>query len=245
MRLRIISYNIHKGIGGIDRRYDPDRIVASVAPYEADVLMFQEVDDGVPRSRRERQVDLLGDALGYAHRAFQQNVSLTEGFYGNAILSRWPLTDIRDLDLTLPFKKRRQALAAHVHLSDGEHTRTLKVYNMHLGLAGYERSIQARRILSDHDLSHSHHDTPVIVAGDTNDWANSLGPRWLEPAGFQQVSKTTRTFPAFSPVRALDRMYFRGDLVLDHCFAAHTKIARQASDHLPLVAEFEVKIPAD
>ena len=46
------------------RRYRPGRIIETLARYDPDVVLLQEVDDGVPRSRRDRQVDLLGDALG-------------------------------------------------------------------------------------------------------------------------------------------------------------------------------------
>ncbi len=33
MRIRLITYNIHKGIGGIDRRYQPQRVGATIAHY--------------------------------------------------------------------------------------------------------------------------------------------------------------------------------------------------------------------
>jgi endonuclease/exonuclease/phosphatase family metal-dependent hydrolase len=37
MHLRLLSWNIHKCIGGVDRKYDPDRVVATIAHYEPDV----------------------------------------------------------------------------------------------------------------------------------------------------------------------------------------------------------------
>ena len=64
MRFRLLTYNIHKGIGGIDRRYRPERVVEAIAHCQPDIVLLQEVDDGVPRSSHHRQVDLLGDALG-------------------------------------------------------------------------------------------------------------------------------------------------------------------------------------
>ena len=107
MQFRLITYNIHKGIGGVDRRYDLQRIVDTLVRYDPDVVFLQEVDDGVPRSRHDRQVELLGEALELPHYVFQRNVSLTQGHYGNAILSRYPLHDPADLDLTVRYKKRR------------------------------------------------------------------------------------------------------------------------------------------
>jgi endonuclease/exonuclease/phosphatase family metal-dependent hydrolase len=202
------------------------------------------VDDGVPRSRRHRQVDLLAEALELPHRAFQANVRLREGHYGNAILCRFPLYDVRDLELTVPLKKRRRGLIAHCRLHHEGHSRTVFVANFHLGLAGYERAIQLRRFLNSDVLKHVHKHTPVIAAGDFNDVWGTLGRRLMIPAGFRPAAHRVRTFPAVMPVRPLDRIFFRGDVALDHCFASHTENARQASDHLPLVVDFNLEIPA-
>jgi endonuclease/exonuclease/phosphatase family metal-dependent hydrolase len=243
MRFRLLTYNIHKGIGGVDRRYRPERIVQAIAHCQPDVVLLQEVDDGAPRSGRHCQVDLLGDELGLPHRAYQRNVRLRHGFYGNAILSRYPLYDLRDLDLTVPLKKRRQALIAHCRLSVDGHTRTVLVFNVHLGLAGYERSMQLRRFLECETLKHAHHQTPVVIAGDFNDVWGRLGQRLLVPAGFRSACGRTRTFPAMMPIRPLDRVFFRGDLEVVHHVASRTEAARQASDHLPMVADFVVWPP--
>jgi endonuclease/exonuclease/phosphatase family metal-dependent hydrolase len=180
----------------------------------------------------------LGDALSLPHRAYQANVKLRQGHYGNAILSRFPLHDVRDLELTVPLKKRRQALVAHCRLHIDGHVRTLRVFNFHLGLAGYERTLQLHRFLNSDVLKHLHHNTPVVAAGDFNDVWGTLGQRLLLPAGFRSAVKRIKTFPAFLPVRPLDRIFFRGDLQLDHSFASRSRIARRASDHLPMVADF-------
>lgn len=240
MRFRLLTYNIHKGIGGVDRRYRPERIIEAIAHCQPDIVLLQEVDDGVPRSNGHRQVDVLGDELQLPHRAFQRNVKLREGHYGNAILSRFPLHDVHDLNLTVPLKKSRRALLAHCRMQVGGHQRTLLIVNTHLGLAGFERRIQARRILQSELLQRTHHQTPVIAAGDFNDVWSMLGRSCFEPAGFRSAVGSIKTFPAFLPLRPLDRIFFRGRIELHHSFASHTAVARQASDHLPLVADFQL-----
>jgi endonuclease/exonuclease/phosphatase family metal-dependent hydrolase len=244
IKFRLLTYNIHKGIGGVDRRYRPERIVEAISHCQPDIVLLQEVDDGVPRSRLDRQVDLLAEALSLPHRAYQRNVHLRIGHYGNAILSRFPLHDIRDLELTVPLKKRRRALIAHCRLAGEGHSRTVLLANLHLGLAGYERTIQLRRFLNGETLKHVHKQTPVIAAGDFNDVWGTLGRRLMVPAGFQAASRRIKTFPAFMPVRTLDHVFYRGNIELDHSFASHTQNARQASDHLPMVADFLLRIPA-
>ena len=239
MHFRLVTYNIHKGIGGVDRRYRLQRVIETLAKYRPDIVLLQEVDDGVPRSHLDRQVDLLGEALGLRHRVFQANVKLRKGTYGNAILSRFPLSDVQYVDLTIPLKKRRRALVAHCRLSVGDHVRRLLICNLHLGLAGFERIIQLRRLLSSGVLRHTHLHTPVIVAGDFNDIYGSLGKRLLQPSGFEPAVRRVRTFPAILPLSALDRVYFRGDLKLVRSFASRTAVAKQASDHLPIITEFD------
>ena len=222
MQLRLVTYNIHKGIGGVDRLYRPDRVVEAIQHCAPDIVLMQEVDEDVPRSHQHRQVDVLGDALELPHRAYQANVRLKKGHYGNAILSRFPLTDVQNLELTVPLKKRRRALVAHCRVRSDQHTRTLLLFNVHLGLAGFERTIQLRRVLASEVLTHTRQDTGVIVAGDYNDVWGTLGRRVLEPAGFKAACFRRRTFPAVLPMRPLDRVYYRGLLEVDHSFASRT-----------------------
>jgi len=242
MKFRLVTYNIHKGIGGIDRRYRPERIVETLAHQEPDVVMMQEVDEGVPRSRFDRQVELFADALGLHHFAFQPNVRLKRGHYGNAILSRFSLTEIEHIELKVPLKKRRRGLVARcsLPLEEGHH-RSLVLANLHLGLAGYERRIQIRRVLESHCITHLHQQTPLIIGGDFNDASGALGKRILIPAGFTSSSVRTRTFPAMLATRALDYVFYRGDLDASHSFASRSKVARRASDHLPLVVDFHLR----
>jgi len=239
MQFRLITYNIHKGIGGVDRLYRLERVIATLERYGADIVLMQEVDDDVPRSSHHRQVDEIGDALDLRHRAFQRNVRLKQGYYGNAILSRFPLSDVENLDLTVPMKKRRQALVARCQVRE-QHQRTMLLINCHLGLAGYERVQQLQRMLACRTLRLTHRDTPVIAAGDYNDVWGTLGRRCMQPAGFLSVSRKVNTFPAVMPVRQLDHIFYRGEVDFLHSFPGRSDIARLASDHLPLIADLEL-----
>ncbi|MHC4932056.1 MAG: endonuclease/exonuclease/phosphatase family protein, partial [Planctomycetota bacterium] len=82
MRIRVLTWNIHKGIGGVDRRYRPERVIEVIRHYDPDVVLLQEVDEGVRRSRFDRQVDLIGDALDMRNRAYGPNVKVRKGRYG-------------------------------------------------------------------------------------------------------------------------------------------------------------------
>jgi endonuclease/exonuclease/phosphatase family metal-dependent hydrolase len=244
VRLRALTYNIHKCIGGLDRRYEPMRVANVIARYQPDLVLLQEVDQHARRSNADRQVDVLGDFLGLRHRTYFPNVRLRGGGdYGNAILSRFPLTETSNIDLTVPPKKRRSVLHGRyrVRLSgqDGR-ARTLHVYNLHLGLSGIERKIQLRKFLESHPFVGLHHQTPIVVAGDFNDVWGTLGRKLLAPAGFRGIGPLIPTFPAWGPLRPLDAFYVRGNIRLVNVYRARLRLARRASDHLPLVAELEI-----
>ena len=245
MHLRILTYNVHKCIGGLDRKYGPERVRDTIAHYEPDVVALQEVDNQAKRSNHHRQVDLLGDMLGLRHRTYFPNVTLRGGGeYGNAILSRFPLTRTENIDLTIPPKKRRSVLHARYRVrlngTRGRHTRTVHVYNLHLGLAGFERRIQLRKFLQSHPFVGLDHRTPVIVCGDFNDVWGTLGKRHLVPAGFRSIATAPKTFPAYAPVRALDSVYVRGRVELRRVMRSRLDLAKEASDHLPLIADLEI-----
>jgi endonuclease/exonuclease/phosphatase family metal-dependent hydrolase len=242
VRLRIVTYNVHKCIGGLDRRYDPARVVATLSHHQPDVVLLQEVDALAARSNHDRQVDILGERLGFRHRAYFGNVRLRRGGeYGNAILSRFPIVDARNIDLTIPPKKRRGALHAklRVRLPSG-HLRTLHVYALHLGLSGMERKIQIRRFLASHPFAALDPRAPIVLGGDFNDVWGTLGGKLLAPVGFRGTAATAATFPAYAPIRALDAIYVRGALRLLSADRSRLALARHASDHLPLLAEVEL-----
>lgn len=236
MPFRLMTYNIHKGIGGVDRLYDLDRIVRVIRHYHPDLVFLQEVDEGVRRSQHDRQVELLAQELGFEHFVYQNNVAVREGHYGNAILSRFPLGEKLDLDLTVPLKKRRRALIVRAELEVGDERRELLLCNAHLGLLGVERNAQINRILRLDQLREQ--PSPVIVGGDFNDFWASHGRKLMFPLGFRCAVANAKTFPAALPVRSLDAIYFRGGLRLLDSFSGRTQLARQASDHLPVLADF-------
>ena len=237
MKLRVLSYNIHKCIGGVDRRYEPSRVIEVIRKLDCDVLMLQEVDAGVTRSRGDKQVELLGDELGLPHRTWYPNVDVRGGGqYGNAILSRYPLIESTNIDLSLRFKKARSALHGVLRVRHDDIDRTIHVFNMHLGLARYERRRQLQKFLDSHPFAHLHHDTPVVVGGDLNDVYGGLGTL-LAPAGFRGIARRPLTFPAWGPVRALDGIFVRGAVDFVRLARCDSDLARRASDHRPIVAE--------
>ena len=88
MRLRIVSYNIHRAIGS-DRRFRPERVADILDSHRADLILLQEVDHGVPRSRRMNMARFLADRLGYgSEAAFSRAFKRTMGEPPGAVRRR-------------------------------------------------------------------------------------------------------------------------------------------------------------
>lgn len=248
MRLRVVSYNIHRAIGS-DRRFRPDRIAAILDSHRSDVILLQEVDDGVPRSRRMNMARVLAEELGYEHFTVGLNVRLREGRYGNAMLSRHPISRSRNIDLSVARKKSRGCQHATLELSSNGMDRQLEVFNLHLGLSARERRQQLGLLVSAREFSSLGALTPCIVGGDFNDWRSQLQEPFVGALRFHcatardersTVNTCLKTYPAFSPQGALDRVYYRGGLTLLAAYRCRHQISKLASDHLPIIIDFEL-----
>lgn len=236
--MRLLSYNIHKGIGGRDRRYRIDRIQKVIADLAPDVVCLQEVDRNVKRTRHDNQPEQLAGSFAGAGVLYQLNVHLKGGGYGNLILSRWPLRTSHQVSLRLKWRKPRGAQIAVIETPEGP----LHLVHWHLGLAEKERHWQVRHLLEHPHFRESAH-LPTLIVGDSNDWRNRLAHHSFARHGFTHVTAPRdhfRTFPAYYPVVSLDKAFARGDLDFRRVHVIHTHLTKRASDHLPLVIDFHL-----
>jgi endonuclease/exonuclease/phosphatase family metal-dependent hydrolase len=239
--MRLVTYNIHKGIGGNDRRYNLERIIDVLTELEADFLCLQEVTLDLPRTSRHDQADILAERFRPMFSTFQQNVHWKVGGYGNLLLSRWPLREHHRISLQFERKKPRGAQLVVVETPTG----LLRLTNWHLGLSERERHWQVHRLLS-HPIFHATAEHPTVLCGDFNDWRNTLDQRLLIPRGFTQATSPPgkfRSFPAAMPVMSLDKLFHCDGIAIHSSHLVKTRLTRQASDHLPLLVTF-TKRPA-
>ena len=236
--MRLLSWNIHKGIGGRDRRYSLQRIIDCIDHEHPDLVCLQEVDRLVGRSDFDDQPRLLGQSLNL-QSTFQANVPVSNGTYGNLILSRWAVGSTHRISLKRGIRKSRGAQLIQVETPEG----ALHLVNTHLGLDERERHWQIDFLL-DHELFQSSSVMPTFIAGDFNDWRNTLAEQSLANHGFQQVTSPPseyRSFPSWLPVGGLDKVFVRGEVTIERIQVVRTSLARVASDHLPIVVDFSLK----
>jgi len=230
-RLRVASYNIHECVGS-DGRRDPARIAAVLREIDADIIGLQEVDARPSATSESMQMEYLASTLGL-HAVAGPTLQRSNGEYGNALLTRRPVLDVRKIDLTVYRREPRGALDVDLDI-DGA---AVRVVVTHLGLLPGERRTQVRRLV---DLLGESRSDVVILCGDINEWFAVGRPlRWLHA----RLGRTggIATFPAAFPVFALDRIWVHPRTALAGLTAHATPVARQASDHLPLLADIRLR----
>lgn len=236
--MRILTYNIHKGIGGGDRRYKLDRIIAVLKAQQPDLICLQEVDQHVQRTHYHDQPLMLAEALGVNAHLYQLNVPIRSGGYGNLILSRWPFRVSHQISLRQGWRKPRGAQVVVVETPQGP----LQLVNWHLGLSEQERRWQTGHLLT-HPTFHTGLGHPTLVTGDFNDWRNVLGQLHFEPHHFRQITDPTRqfrSFPAWFTLASLDKVFIRGGIRVSSCTVVRDRLTQWASDHLPVVCDFDL-----
>lgn len=231
-RLRIATYNIHAGVGN-DGRFDAARIVAVLREMDAEVVALQEVEH-----RPVADTDLL-DYLARATRSTAiagPTLQREVGHYGNALLTRLPVLQVSRVDLSLPRHEPRGAIDVTLEWQG----QRAQVVATHLGLRPYERRQQTRRLLA---LLEAGKADLAVLLGDLNEWLLWGRPlRWLR----RHFSATPylRTYPAFFPLFALDRIWVSPRAALAGIATHDSRLARLASDHLPLTAEISMALLA-
>jgi endonuclease/exonuclease/phosphatase family metal-dependent hydrolase len=235
LRLRIATYNIHKG-RGLDRRTSPARIISILQSLDADILCLQEVVNAPGTSLYDQAGEIERALPGY-NACFGANRPLHGGTYGNLTLSRLPIRSWRNHDLT-SHREERGVLQTDLEFGP----QLLHLFNVHLGTGLYERRRQARVLLGEKILTSPQLTAPRLVVGDLNEWTHGLTTRLLRDT-FQTFSprhtlRLPATFPGLLPILTLDHCYYEPPLELLETHLVRTSTALIASDHLPLIADF-------
>jgi len=230
VQLTFASYNIHKAVG-VDRRRDPDRILAILREIDADVIALQEAD----RRFGQRQTVLPLEAI---HHAGYRPVPLSMkpgslGWHGNALLVRRHIDLVEAAPVPLPTLEPRGAIRADLRIEGCR----VRVVGMHLDLSGLRRRHQVRSVLAH--AAGCAASMPTVLMGDMNDWAlhggcfREFGEDWT-------VLAPGRSFPSRRPVAALDRIIVSSECEVLGTGVHHSALSAVGSDHLPVFASLEL-----
>jgi endonuclease/exonuclease/phosphatase family metal-dependent hydrolase len=234
--LRVMTYNIHVGVG-MDKKLDLQRIADVINKEQPDLVGLQEVDRGVKRTEGKDEIAELA-AMTKMEFAFAPNLDYQGGKYGVAILSRLPIRNT----VHRMFENKREAERRgmlKIELDFGG-----KIINLVTTHLDYQ--FEDGRLFETEQLLKFLADTkgPLIVVADFND-TPAGGAYKLMDNTFDDAWITSRakgdgfSYPADKPVKRIDHIFYRtGDRVrAKKAWVVETL----ASDHVPVVAELEIK----
>lgn len=244
MRIKIVSWNIHKGFNFANRSFILEHIRDLLRQTGADILFLQEVVGENHKHAKnhanwptEGQYEYLADQ-NWDFQAYGKNAVWTDRHHGNAILSKFEILNFENIDLTVNKFEFRGLLHATVKIED----KTVDLFNVHLNLLHRHRVLQVEKII-ERALSSLNSDT-LILCGDFNDWTGRVSHLLEDKVGLLEAFLSSdgvhgRTFPSFMPLLPLDRVYFKG-ASLGKCEVLKTAELRVLSDHLPVMVELEI-----
>lgn len=242
--IRILTVNTHKGFSLFNRRFVLHELRDAIRSASPDLVFLQEVIGA--DSRHEERIsgwplqshwEFLAETI-WGYSAYGRNAVYTHGHHGNAVLSKFPIIDFQNHDVSVGDVERRGLLHCRFNVP-GSHT-VAHAICVHLGLREWQRQ-QQLSALGEFASSQVPLDAALIVAGDFNDWrgrAHAMlgGEAGLEEAFASKHGAAARTFPVYLPLLRLDRVYCR-NVTVDRCSVLSHRPWSRLSDHAALCVE--------
>jgi endonuclease/exonuclease/phosphatase family metal-dependent hydrolase len=238
-----MTYNVHRCVG-VDGRLTPERIAEVIASCQPDIVALQELDVRRARTGGVDQAHLIARELNMEMH-FHPALRVVEELYGDAILSTLPLQQMKAAALPRPRRwpglEPRGALWSSIDMGGAK----LQVVNTHLGLLARERHMQVEALLGSEWLGRPDCGGPVILLGDFNAGPlsrtyRSLASSLREAQRVLQPARRQATFPTRAPFLCIDHVFVNERIDVLAASAIRTPLARVASDHLPLVVDFQI-----
>jgi endonuclease/exonuclease/phosphatase family metal-dependent hydrolase len=242
MRLRVLTYNMHKGFCFYSRAYVLEELRTAIRAVNADVVFLQEVmgvhPDDFEEADLNSQFEYLADQL-WTHFAYGKNAVYSSGHHGNAILSKHPLLKYENINVSTNSLEQRGLLHAEIDVAG----KPLHLVCLHLDLLERGRKRQMNSLIES-VRTRVPDESPLIVAGDFNDWQRKFSDPMgsslsLVESGVEFTGEHAKTFPSWRPFLPLDRVYVRRFDVRDYQVLSGTPW-RNMSDHAAVVVELEL-----
>ncbi|WP_166822939.1 endonuclease/exonuclease/phosphatase family protein [Thalassoroseus pseudoceratinae] len=235
IRLRVLSYNIHHA-EGVDGKLDVERIAKVINAVDPDIVALQEVDQKVQRSNGVHQPKELA-RLTKMNVAFGANIPLQGGHYGNAILSRFPITKRKnELLPNVNDGEQRGVLVGEITIPDLPTSLLILATHFDHRANDQERTLSAKFINQRFTADNG----PALLMGDLNDVIGSATLDQLVVAWTRTNSKALPTIPVKRPTRQIDFVLFRP---VDRWTVVETRVLDEAvaSDHRPILSVLEIR----
>lgn len=229
--LRFLCFNIHGGYSR-DGLRDLRRVHDLMEAYDIDIGAFQEMETRPSRGGKRTDVDTLADS-GRPYHLPGPTLKEGEGWYGNLIVSRYPILRARAHTMEATYDvEPRNAIDALIDTQHGK----IRLLNTHLSLSPLERRTEVPRLIELVNEVEDEEKYPVFLMGDINEWYPQA--RLLRFLDSKMIPiPTDATFPAFFPFLKLDRAWQDAGHIRTRATVLSGKGISVLSDHLPVMIE--------
>jgi endonuclease/exonuclease/phosphatase family metal-dependent hydrolase len=196
MKLRVSTWNIHKGVSrelfGLKHHSTIHELRNRLHDLSSDLVFLQEVQGQNDRHAEriktwpdEPQNVFLARSNQKRHvfeTAYGKNASYLHGHHGNALLSKFPIVRKENRDVSDHALEKRGILHCTVRMQ----RRHVHCFVVHFGLFARSRRRQVEALMNwiDKEVSPN---APLLIAGDFNDWRHLLSKDMYARLGVQEV----------------------------------------------------------
>ncbi len=226
--MRIMTYNVHSCID-TRRKNSLGRVEQLIKQEKITIAGLNEIEAFSPRTWFINQPKRLAQAREMVY-CFGPTIRLGPvGFFGNAIISRFPIIDHQNIKLPGSVGKEvRYCLKAIVRIPGG----ILNVFSTHLGLDAVDRKPQvevlAKLVKTEKD--------PVILMGDFNCGSGELQPLYDVMVDVGEKFRFKDTYPCDNPTYRIDYIFISPETICTNLYVPDC----DASDHLPVIADLQL-----
>jgi endonuclease/exonuclease/phosphatase family metal-dependent hydrolase len=243
--LKVITYNIHKGLCARNKKCILEKVKAEFNQLNTDFILLQEVQGNGSKIKKEiknrikkpQHEFLAGNKWPYFQ--YGKNAVYQTGDHGNAILSKYPIIKSENFDISTNTMEKRGLLHTVIEVNSKNQ---LHIFNTHLNLGKKGRLLQIQKIIDLIDQKTKPKDK-VILAGDFNEKFYRISPilekEKFFDAHFQIHQTQAKTYPSIFPFLPLDRIYLKNCKTLKSQ-ALTKKPWSNLSDHLPIMTSFKI-----
>lgn len=228
--ITLVTYNIHSGVG-VDGLQNYRRIGEFLARRNVDIALLQEMDTRPQHRQTDQDIeDICCDH--FQHLIPSPAVFSGHGWYGNAILTRFPVIYNQTIDVSQIGRQPRNIQEVVLQTEQGP----LQILNTHKGLKRIERRAQIT-LLGEHlNKLKARPTMPLIVGGDFNEW-QLFSPILHSINELLTPHPVGATFPTRCPLFKLDRLWSRPGPLIDSTQVLRTRETKRFSDHFPIEAK--------
>ena len=211
--------------------------------YKPDIIFLQEIDLYTKRAYYKNQLYTLGKYTGLNFRAMGTNIKYKNGFYGDGILTKFPIEYSANYlsPLKSPNHEQRGILCNKITFGNTK----INVFSIHMSTFEDERILTSKEL--NRITSKINRGESIIIGGDFNVGISKIGTHKYihEPKEkyqeyeilkekFKTLENTQETWHSEDGNGCIDTFFYSKNLKL----LKYETLITDISDHYPLYAEF-------